>query len=80
MRSEILFNTDGCAGTTEEIKFLEHVEVLINIAYTVRGALEMRLTSPAGGSTRVKKHTASAGKRFPATRQHLFHKSHLLPT
>jgi subtilisin-like proprotein convertase family protein len=48
VRAEVLFITDGCTGTAEEIKFLEHVEVLTNIAYTVRGALEMHLTSPAG--------------------------------
>jgi hypothetical protein len=48
VQSEVLFNTDGCTGTTEEIKFLEHVEIVTNIAYTMRGALEMHLTSPAG--------------------------------
>ncbi|XP_023717967.1 neuroendocrine convertase 1 isoform X2 [Cryptotermes secundus] len=52
IRSEILFITDGCEGKKEEIRFLEHVEVVTNIAFTVRGALEMHLTSPAG--TRVQ--------------------------
>lgn len=52
IRSEVLFTTDGCKGKEEEIRFLEHVEVLTNIAFTVRGALEMHLTSPAG--TRVQ--------------------------
>jgi subtilisin-like proprotein convertase family protein len=51
IRSEILFTTDGCEGKQEEIRFLEHVEVLTNIAFTVRGALEMHLTSPAGWSS-----------------------------
>jgi subtilisin-like proprotein convertase family protein len=45
----VAFNSDGCEGKAEEIRFLEHVEVLTNIAYTVRGALEMNLTSPSGG-------------------------------
>jgi proprotein convertase subtilisin/kexin type 1 len=44
----VLFTTDGCEGKEEEIRFLEHVEILTNIAYAVRGALEMHLTSPAG--------------------------------
>jgi proprotein convertase subtilisin/kexin type 1 len=44
----VVFNSDGCEGKAEEIRFLEHVEVLTNIAYTVRGALEMHLTSPSG--------------------------------
>ncbi|XP_021936624.1 neuroendocrine convertase 1-like isoform X2 [Zootermopsis nevadensis] len=48
VKSEVVFNTDGCAGTGKEIKFLEHVEVVTNVAYTLRGALEMQLTSPAG--------------------------------
>jgi len=49
VRSEVVFNSDGCEGKAEEIRFLEHVEVLTNIAYTMRGALEMHLTSPSGG-------------------------------
>lgn len=59
VKSEVVFNTDGCAGTGKEIKFLEHVEVVTNVAYTLRGALEMQLTSPAGGRSRVQNLTAS---------------------
>jgi subtilisin-like proprotein convertase family protein len=44
----VVFNSDGCEGKSEEIRYLEHVEVLTNIAYTMRGALEMHLTSPSG--------------------------------
>jgi hypothetical protein len=50
----VVFNTDGCEGKAEEIRFLEHVEVLTNIAYTFRGALEMHLTSPSGGHSFVR--------------------------
>ena len=52
----MVFNTDGCEGKAEEIRFLEHVEVQTNIAYTFRGALEMHLTSPSGGQSFVR-HT-----------------------
>jgi hypothetical protein len=45
----VVFTSDGCEGKPEEIRFLEHVEVLTNIDYTMRGALEMHLTSPSGG-------------------------------
>lgn len=40
--------TTGCKGTNNEVIFLEHVSVRTTINYTIRGALEIHLTSPAG--------------------------------
>lgn len=34
---------DGC-----DVNYLEHVEVVINVKYSCRGALEVYLTSPRG--------------------------------
>ncbi|XP_066995940.2 neuroendocrine convertase 1-like [Anabrus simplex] len=48
----LYFLTDGCYATENEVKYLEHVEVLVNIHYSFRGALEIYLTSGAG--TRVQ--------------------------
>ncbi|XP_012268604.2 neuroendocrine convertase 1-like [Athalia rosae] len=44
----VTFATDGCRGTKDQINHLEHVQVEVNIRYSVRGALEMHLTSPSG--------------------------------
>ncbi|XP_047121260.1 neuroendocrine convertase 1-like [Schistocerca piceifrons] len=46
------FHTDGCVGTEREVNFLEHVELQVNLRYSLRGALEIYLTSAAG--TRVE--------------------------
>lgn len=43
-RAAVQFLVEGC----HDVKFLEHVEVVSNVVYPVRGALEMYLTSPAG--------------------------------
>ena len=47
-KSRVQFNADVCFGTEDEINFLEHVEVVSTIEYSVRGALEMSLTAPSG--------------------------------
>ncbi|XP_017772277.1 PREDICTED: neuroendocrine convertase 1-like, partial [Nicrophorus vespilloides] len=44
----IPIETTGCEGTRDEVNFLEHVVVKTNINYTLRGALEVHLTSPEG--------------------------------
>ena len=44
----VQFESDGCFGTTNEIHFLEHVQVETNVQYTLRGALQMHLTAPSG--------------------------------
>jgi len=43
--------TTGCKGMKNEVIFLEHVSVRTTINYTIRGALEIHLTSPAGKTT-----------------------------
>lgn len=45
---EISIKTDGCKGTENEINFLEHVELRVNIIYSNRGSLEVFLVSPSG--------------------------------
>lgn len=41
--------TDSCP----EINFLEHVQVRVNLNYTIRGDLEINLTSPQGTTSRL---------------------------
>lgn len=45
---EILLSTSGCKGSSEEINYLEHVEVTLDIEYNHRGALDIFLFSPSG--------------------------------
>ncbi|KAK3925028.1 Neuroendocrine convertase 1, partial [Frankliniella fusca] len=55
-RVAVLFSSDGCEsdGVPEQaVNFLEHVEVVANVEYPVRGALEMYLTSPAGTKVQI---------------------------
>lgn len=42
------FDSDNCLGTANEVNYLEHVEVIVNIDYPVRGRLEIDLISPSG--------------------------------
>ncbi|KAI9560352.1 hypothetical protein GHT06_014369 [Daphnia sinensis] len=51
----VTFKSNGCAGTLNEVNFLEHVEVIVNIEYPVRGQLEIDLISPSGTRTQVLK-------------------------
>ncbi|XP_032794407.2 neuroendocrine convertase 1 isoform X1 [Daphnia magna] len=51
----VTFESDGCAGTLNEVNYLEHVEVIVNIEYPVRGQLEIDLISPSGTRTQVLK-------------------------
>ncbi|KAK5650610.1 hypothetical protein RI129_001639 [Pyrocoelia pectoralis] len=59
------FETNGCKGTDHEVVYLEHVEVETTINYTIRGVLEIFLTSPAGTSVQIlntrKYDTSSKG-------------------
>nr|CAD7587377.1 unnamed protein product [Timema genevievae] len=41
--STIQFHTAGC-----DVNYLEHVEIVVNVQYPFRGALEMQLTSASG--------------------------------
>ena len=38
----------GCKGTSNEIKYLEHVEAIISLSFSKRGDLVLYLTSPKG--------------------------------
>ncbi|XP_046431301.1 neuroendocrine convertase 1-like [Neodiprion fabricii] len=49
----VTFDTDGCARDENEINYLEHVQVEVNIRYAIRGAVKMHLTSPSGTRVRI---------------------------
>ncbi|XP_057332324.1 neuroendocrine convertase 1-like isoform X2 [Microplitis mediator] len=52
-KSTILsFNVNKCRDQDSEVAFLEHVQIEVTLTYTIRGALEMYLTSAT--NTRVK--------------------------
>ena len=42
------FESDGCLATLDQVNYLEHVEVIVNIEYPIRGQLEIDLISPSG--------------------------------
>ena len=48
---EVLVDTDACAGTPHEIRYLEHVQCRISLRFAPRGNLRIRLTSPSGTPT-----------------------------
>ena len=41
-------HSNGCSGTAAEIRYLEHVQLLLSLDYTRRGDLVVYLTSPMG--------------------------------
>lgn len=41
-------HSNGCSGTGAEIRYLEHVQILLSLDYTRRGDLVVYLTSPMG--------------------------------
>jgi len=45
---QLEIESDGCAGTKNEIRYIEHVQVLLSIDYSRRGDLTIFLTSPMG--------------------------------
>ncbi|KAG7154866.1 Neuroendocrine convertase 1-like [Homarus americanus] len=45
---KVEFDSDGCVGSEDEVKFLEHVQLVTTINYTRRGALTISLVSPQG--------------------------------
>ncbi|KAF2901142.1 hypothetical protein ILUMI_05043 [Ignelater luminosus] len=49
----LTFETTGCKGTQQEVRYLEHVEVRTTIHYSIRGVLEIYLTSPAGTQVQI---------------------------
>ncbi|CAG0895477.1 unnamed protein product [Darwinula stevensoni] len=48
---EATMSTDGCAGTLNEVRFLEHVQCKITLRFLPRGNLRIMLTSPMGTPT-----------------------------
>ncbi|XP_030764512.1 neuroendocrine convertase 1-like [Sitophilus oryzae] len=51
--AKVTAQSTGCLDTKDQVTFLEHVEVRTTINYTVRGALEIQLTSPAGTTVQL---------------------------
>uniref|UniRef100_A0A7E4VES7 P/Homo B domain-containing protein n=1 Tax=Panagrellus redivivus TaxID=6233 RepID=A0A7E4VES7_PANRE len=71
----ITFETDACKGLSNEINFLEHVQLVADIDHQRRGNLALWLVSPSGTKTRLlkprPKDTSNAGFHFwPFTSLH----------
>ncbi|XP_076350282.1 neuroendocrine convertase 1-like [Tachypleus tridentatus] len=63
----VAFVTNACKDTNNDINFLEHVEVTVDIEYNNRGALDIFLLSPSGSVSmllsRRQKDISSLGFR-----------------
>lgn len=44
----IKFQTDGCEGQNNEINFLEHIQLVLDAYYPIRGHLSISIISPQG--------------------------------
>ncbi|KAG7160333.1 Furin-like protease 2-like [Homarus americanus] len=40
--------TDGCAGTSREVRYLEHVQARVSLRFLPRGNIRIKLKSPSG--------------------------------
>lgn len=40
--------TDGCAGTSAEVRYLEHVQARVSLRFLPRGNINIKLISPSG--------------------------------
>lgn len=74
---EAVLSTDACAGTPNEVNFIEQVEVIVSIRAPVRGQLEVFLTSPMGTKShllpkRSRDLSADGFKRWPFMTVHLW--------
>jgi len=49
----IKFKTDACQGQKNEVKYLEHVQLVTDLDYTRRGNLALFISSPAGTRTKI---------------------------
>ncbi|XP_067144653.1 neuroendocrine convertase 1-like [Centruroides vittatus] len=49
--AEIYFETDCGKNTENQVRYLEHVQVTVDVDYNRRGALELYLISPSGSRT-----------------------------
>ncbi|XP_055871397.1 neuroendocrine convertase 1-like isoform X3 [Biomphalaria glabrata] len=48
---EVTFTTNGCAGESNEINYLEHIQVVIDLDYDNRGKIYAEVVSPMGTIT-----------------------------
>jgi len=48
---EVIINTSGCKGQDNEVNYLEHVQVIVDIEYSRRGDLYIEQESPMGTIT-----------------------------
>ncbi|KAH9492965.1 Neuroendocrine convertase 1 [Bulinus truncatus] len=48
---EVTFTTDGCAGQTNVVNYLEHIQVVFDLEYDVRGKIYAEIESPVGTIT-----------------------------
>lgn len=46
---------EECQSAGKEISFLEHTEIEVSLEYSLRGALQMRLTAPSGTKVQILK-------------------------
>lgn len=49
----IKFQTDGCEGQRNEINFLEHIQLILDVYYPIRGHLSISVISPKGMISRL---------------------------
>ena len=55
--------TDGCSGTSNHVKYVEHVQAKVTLSVARRGDLQIHLTSPNGTRSTLlpqRKHDYSA--------------------
>nr|CAI5863691.1 unnamed protein product [Callosobruchus analis] len=50
---KVIIPTTGCWNSNHEVRYIEHVEILTSINYTMRGALQILLESPSGNQRMV---------------------------
>ena len=46
--STVTMESNGCAGTSNTVRYLEHVQCLVSIRHFPRGSLNLVLVSPLG--------------------------------
>ena len=44
----VIIHTDGCHGKMNEVNYLEHLQLIVNMTYSYRGKLTVNITSPTG--------------------------------
>ncbi|GBP13448.1 Neuroendocrine convertase 2 [Eumeta japonica] len=52
-------DTNACAGSTSEVRYLEHVQAVVSANATRRGDLELFLTSPMGTRSMILSRRAN---------------------